>query len=72
VQPSQAHGQHLDELIRASFSGTVGPVVNNFAGISFNVAAQHVVPEPYSLTLFGLGSLGLLGYGWRRRKRATT
>jgi hypothetical protein len=26
-------------------------------------------PEPASLTLLGLGSLGLLGYGWRRRKQ---
>jgi hypothetical protein len=29
------------------------------------------VPEPSTLTLFGLGSLGLLGFGWRRRKQAS-
>jgi hypothetical protein len=28
------------------------------------------VPEPSALTLFGLGSLGLAGYGRRRRKQA--
>jgi hypothetical protein len=25
-------------------------------------------PEPASLTLVSIGALGLLGYGWRRRK----
>jgi hypothetical protein len=30
-----------------------------------------VIPEPASLTLFGIGAVvGLLGYGWRQRKRA--
>jgi hypothetical protein len=27
-------------------------------------------PEPASLTLLGIGSLVLFGYGWRRRKHA--
>lgn len=29
---------------------------------------QGAVPEPGSLVLFGAGVLGLLGYGWRRRR----
>jgi hypothetical protein len=28
----------------------------------------HVIPEPTTLTLLATGTLGLLGYGWRRRK----
>jgi hypothetical protein len=28
------------------------------------------VPEPSALAIAGLGALGFLGYGWRRRKRA--
>ncbi|MBI1925414.1 PEP-CTERM sorting domain-containing protein [Candidatus Poribacteria bacterium] len=50
----------------------------------FNYFAQHFtsdittqatggiapIPEPSSLLLFGVGILGLLGYGWRRRKQA--
>ncbi len=33
---------------------------------------ESSVPEPTSLTLVGLGIIGLLGYNWRRRKRAAT
>jgi hypothetical protein len=29
-------------------------------------------PEPSTLVLAGVGALGLLGYGWRRRQRAAT
>jgi hypothetical protein len=35
-----------------------------------SINAPVTVPEPASLTLLGLGSLGLLGFGWRRRNRA--
>jgi PEP-CTERM motif len=33
-------------------------------------SASHpsAAPEPASLTMLGIGALGLLGYGWRRRK----
>jgi hypothetical protein len=51
-----------------SFTTTSG---TNQVGLNFgNFQAPVVVPEPASLTLLSLGSLGLLGYGWRRRNRA--
>jgi hypothetical protein len=32
--------------------------------------SDYHVPEPSSIILFGTGALGLLGFGWRRRKRS--
>jgi hypothetical protein len=33
-------------------------------------AGAAAVPQPASLTLLAIGGVGLLGYGWRQRKRA--
>jgi hypothetical protein len=40
-------------------------------GITIQVRSDAVLPEPSTLTLLGIGTFGLLGYGRRRYKRVT-
>jgi hypothetical protein len=55
-----------------TLSFTVGPGVGiegDLNGIQLQSLAT-TTPEPASLTLLGVGALGLVGYGWRQRRRA--
>ena len=36
--------------------------------LGFRVAASKAVPEPSTITLLATGAIGLVGYGWRRRR----
>jgi hypothetical protein len=60
-------------------AGAGSGIANNFLWLSpngvNNAAAQALVaayatPEPSTFAIAGLGALGFLGYGWKRRKRS--
>jgi hypothetical protein len=55
----------------ASLVGSIGTSGLTLTGLAAAATqATATVPEPSTITLLGLGSLGLVGCGWRRRNRA--
>ncbi|WP_040851686.1 PEP-CTERM sorting domain-containing protein [Nitrosospira lacus] len=49
----------------------VNQITYQFGGEADYLAQAQTVPEPTTITLVAIGTLGLLSYGWRQRKRAT-
>jgi PEP-CTERM motif len=63
-----------DQVLR--YDGTAGAFLDVFAsGGGLNrprflvFTPRAAIPEPASLTLLGLGALGLAGYSWRQRRQ---
>jgi hypothetical protein len=53
-----------------TFTAETGvPTIDDLAPL-VGSGSNPTTPEPASMTLIGLGTAGMLGYGWRRRKQA--
>jgi hypothetical protein len=60
-------GEFIDHVV---VSTTVDGGFNELKQIAFSTLADHVVPEPSSLAIAGLGAFGFVGYSlWRRLKK---
>jgi hypothetical protein len=64
--------------ISGPVGGVLGPSATTLGALAFTstsgnstFTAVTAVPEPSSAVLMGAGVVGMLGYGWRRRRRVT-
>jgi hypothetical protein len=67
----KGHGTHSD--VQAMFGERAAGAGNQIVSWAATTTVEHdlaPVPEPATLTLVGLTTLGLLGYGWRRPHRS--
>src|SRR5262249_19212746 len=54
-----------------ALSGIEGDlIINDLASLGTTATIRATIPEPSTLTLLGLGTVSLAGYGWRRRRQA--
>jgi hypothetical protein len=57
-------------VVHTNLNDGGGTTVQNVITWGNNFTTQSVVPEPSTMAIAGLGALGMIGYGWKRRKRA--
>jgi hypothetical protein len=69
VGPASGRFNGLGEVLPTSL-GSLGFSRISDTGTFTATLGTPAAPEPTSLTLLGIGAVGIIGYGWRRRKRA--
>lgn len=65
-------GVDIGKVVVSSTNNSGGFAINQLELVDPVVPPSVAVPEPSTLALLGIGSLALIGYGWRRRKEAAT